>query len=74
MKKSLNYLSAALIFLVLALTFSLSPGTPTVQAVQTCEDCQAKCQRKFDQCGFSQHCSDKFNECIVQCFRHFCEQ
>lgn len=80
MKKTLAYFSAALIFFALLLVFSTS--TSIVKAdppPQRCEDCMQNVQAHFDKClaKYGQEhipCYDEFNEGVVHCFAHFCEQ
>jgi hypothetical protein len=81
MRRPLTHFSAALILLVLMLTFSLSFTTPTAKAVQPldkCEECQRKVQAEYDRCiaknPTDPRCGDNFNEGIVHCYRHWCEQ
>ena len=88
MKKSPAYFFAALLLCLLALTAPApAPNTRTVQAAEAaqdkCTECQAGVQARYEQClaqfgdnndPRGQRCHDQFNEGIVHCFRHFCEQ
>jgi len=82
MRKSLTYFSAALVFCLLMLTFSLSSTTRIVKASdlqEKCDDCTIRNARQFEQClavhGQDElRCYDQYNEGVVQCFRNFCEQ
>ena len=81
MRRPLTYVSAALVLLALILTFSLSSTTPAVKAVrpaEKCEECQRKVQIEYDKCvakdPTNPRCADEFNEGIVHCYRHWCEQ
>lgn len=80
MRRSFVFFFAALVS-ALALTLS-SFTTRTVSSAdihEKCIDCQVRAQRQYDQCT-QQHpddaafCGDKFNEDIVHCYRHWCEQ
>ncbi len=73
-----TFLSTALVFF--ALTFAVSYSTRTVKAQNPdkCTPCQVRCSEQQDQCyavhGLDEvRCGDQFNECIVRCFREFCE-
>jgi hypothetical protein len=76
-----TYFSAALSICVLALVFSTPYTTRTVKAAPAdrCDDCTAGVYARFAQCqavhGESyQRCYDDYNEGVVHCFAHFCEQ
>ena len=83
MRKSLLRL-AALAALTLAL-FMLPQDAGTRVAAQQgppperCEECNATCHQHLSQCeavfGTTElRCYDQYNECVVHCYRHFCEQ
>jgi hypothetical protein len=82
MRRTFAYVSAALTFCLLMLTLSLNFTTTTVKAVQPpdpCVKCQAKVQKRLDQCeaqhgGPAQVCYDEFNQGIVDCYATVCEQ
>jgi hypothetical protein len=82
MKRPFTYFSAALILLVLMLTFSLSLTTRTVKAVRTldkCDRCVGKVQQRLEKCeaqsgGPTQACYDQYNQGIVDCYATVCEQ
>jgi hypothetical protein len=76
-------LCAALVFFVLAFTFTSLSTSRTVRAFQQpdpCVRCQGKCQKEYDKClsrfpvEEQQQCHDGFNSCIVDCFATVCEQ
>ena len=78
MRRPLTYFTAALIFCLMMLTFSL-PTTRTAKAANPdrCVQCQVKVQEKYDRCIANDPtdptCGDEFNEGIVHCYRHWCE-
>jgi hypothetical protein len=80
MKRITSLISAALVFAALA--FALTQPARTVKAADIndrCNDCTAKNAQQFDQCqavhGINyQRCYDDYNEGVVHCFAHFCEQ
>jgi hypothetical protein len=81
MRRLLTSLSAALVFVALALVlFQPYPGR-TVRAAdinEKCNDCLVRTQKQYEKCqeqfGFDNRCDDAFNEDIVHCYRNFCEQ
>lgn len=82
MRRPLTYFTAALVFCLLMLTFSLSYTTRIVKASdlqEKCDDCTIRNARQFEQCQAihgqdEQRCYDQYNEGVVHCFRNFCEQ
>jgi len=82
MRRPFTYFSAALILLVLMLTFSLSFTPRTVKAAQPldkCERCVGKVQQRLEKCeaqsgGPTQACYDEYNQGIIQCYATVCEQ
>ena len=82
MKKIVSSLSAALVLVAMALALFQPVPVRKVRAANIndrCDACLAKIQPKFDQCqaihGVDyQSCYDDFNEDIVHCYAHFCEQ
>jgi hypothetical protein len=82
MKRVLSSLSAALIFVALALTLFQPYPARTARAAdihEKCEDCSARNARQLEQCEEihgTGHipCYDKYNEGVVHCYRNFCEQ
>ena len=72
---------ASLCFATLLLLGGLSLYAPSNTALadrQTCSECQAKVQARYEQCqavhGINYpRCDEDFNEGIVHCFAHFCE-
>ena len=79
MKRTFVYLFA-LIVCVLSLTLSTPTTVRTVKAAdlqEKCDDCNIRNNRQFEQCVAitnDQRCYDQYNEGVVHCFRHFCEQ
>lgn len=81
MKRRLVCFCAALALCVLALVSS-TPLTRTVKAdppTELCEACLRRTQKHFEHCqslyGESElRCYDEFNEDIIHCYAHFCEQ
>jgi hypothetical protein len=75
-------LSAALLFLALALVLFQPHPAGTARAAdihEKCEDCTVRNAQQYDQCvavhGIDeQRCSDQYNEGVVHCYRNFCEQ
>ena len=83
MRRVLSTLSAALVFVALALVlFQPHPAARTARAAdinEKCEDCSIRNNRQFEHCleihGINHiPCYDQFNEGVVICFRNFCEQ
>jgi hypothetical protein len=82
MKKISVCFSAALTACVLALTLSTPVAVRVVKASdlqERCDDCTINNARRFDQCQAVhgqnyQRCYDDYNEGVVHCFAHFCEQ
>lgn len=80
MKRIFNYLTAAIIICMLALTLSTPSALRTVRASdlqEKCDDCTIRNNERFEQCiaiNNDQRCYDQYNEGVVRCFRNFCEQ
>ena len=80
MRRIFAYFTAALIACVLALTLSTPMAVRTVKASdlqEKCDDCSIRNYRQFEHCVAvtnDQRCYDQYNEGVVHCFRHFCEQ
>ena len=82
MRRFLTSLSAALVFVALALVLFQPYPARTARAAdinEKCLDCSIRNQRQFDHCleihGIDHiPCYDQFNDGVVQCFRNFCEQ
>lgn len=82
MRRLMASLSAALLFVALALVLFQPYKARTVRAAdlqEKCDNCMAHVQARFEQC-LAVHgqdhipCYDQFNEGVVICFRNFCEQ
>lgn len=82
MRRVLSSLSAALVFVALALVLFQPQATRTARAAdihERCEDCTIRNIQRFEQCLAVQGqdhipCYDKYNEGVVICHRNFCEQ
>lgn len=83
MRRPFTYISAALMFCVLMLTFSLPSTTRTVKAgdlQERCDRCTIKNAERYDKCLATkpledqQQCHDEYNEGVVHCYKNFCEQ
>ena len=79
MRRLFAFFSAALFCFVLTLAISYTTRTVKAQNPDRCNPCVAQCGAHQDQCyaihGFDEiRCGDQFNECIVRCYREFCEQ
>ena len=81
MRRFLQSLSAALLFVALALVLFQPYPTRTARAADLqdkCNDCLQRTQRQYEQCqaqfGLVERCDNQFNEDIVRCHRNFCEQ
>lgn len=82
MRRVLSSLSAALVFVALALVLFQPQATRTARAAdihEKCEDCSARNFRQFEHCtevhGVDHiPCYDQYNEGVVICYRNFCEQ
>lgn len=80
MRRTLGYLSTAFVFFVLMLAFATS-STRTAKAdpPDRCLHCLENVQAHFEKClaKYGENhipCYDEFNEGIVHCYAHFCEQ
>lgn len=82
MKRVMTSLSAALLFLALALVLFQPHPAGTARAAdihEKCEDCSTRNFRQFEHCteihGVNHMpCYDQYNEGVVHCYRNFCEQ
>jgi type II secretory pathway component PulM len=82
MKRMLLTLSAALVFVALALVLFQPYSTRAVKAAdinEKCNDCTARNAERYEQCiaihgETDTRCGDQYNEGVVHCFRNFCEQ
>ena len=81
MKRLLTSLSAALVFVALALVLFQPYPTRTARAAdihERCLDCLLRTQQQYENCqaqfGFDVRCDEQFNRNIVNCHRQFCEQ
>ena len=82
MKRLLTSLSAALLFVALALVLFQPYPTRTVRAAdlqEKCDECTIRNNRQFEHCleiHGQNHipCYDQYNEGVVICYRNFCEQ
>ncbi len=84
MRKSLSYVVAVVMFVMLALPLGGPAAERGVKAdgqtlQEKCDNCMQHVQQRFDQC-LAVHgqdhipCYDQFNDGVVNCFRNFCEQ
>ncbi|HEY0406698.1 MAG TPA: hypothetical protein VGC89_13285 [Pyrinomonadaceae bacterium] len=82
MRRISAYLGAVVIACGLAFALSTPVALRVVKASdlqQQCDDCTIRNARQFDQClavhgETYQRCYDDYNEGVVHCFAHFCEQ
>jgi hypothetical protein len=80
MRRIFAYLTAALMVCLLALSLSTPMTVRVVKASdlqEKCDDCTIRNARQFEQCVAvtnDQRCYDQYNEGVVHCYRHFCEQ
>jgi len=83
MRRVLSSLSAALVFVALALAlFQPYHAARTARAAdlqEKCDDCTIRNNQRFEQClevhGINHiPCYDQYNEGVVICYRNFCEQ
>lgn len=82
MKRFISSLSAALLFVALALLLFQPYPARTVKAAdiyEKCDDCTVRNVQRFEHCtevhGVNHiPCYDQFNEGVVICYRNFCEQ
>ncbi|HEX7313135.1 MAG TPA: hypothetical protein VF297_04415 [Pyrinomonadaceae bacterium] len=82
MRRLMASLSAALVFVALALVLFQPYPVRTARAAdihEKCLDCTIRNQARFDQClevHGQDHipCYDQFNAGVVNCYRNFCEQ
>lgn len=81
MRRLLSSLSAALVFVALALVLFQPYPARTAMAAdinERCNDCMLRTQQQYERCqaqfGFDVRCDEQFNRDIVNCYREFCEQ
>lgn len=82
MRRLLTSLSAALIFVALALVLFQPYPARTVRAAdinEKCNDCTVRNNAQFEHCleihGINHiPCYDAYNAGVVHCYRNFCEQ
>ncbi|HEX8285760.1 MAG TPA: hypothetical protein VF588_20555 [Pyrinomonadaceae bacterium] len=82
MRRFLSSLSAALVFVALALVLFQPYPARTVRAADIndkCNDCTVRNAQRYEQCiaihgETDTRCGDQYNEGVVHCFRNFCEQ
>lgn len=82
MRRVLSSVSAALVFVALALALFQPQSIRTAKAAdlqEKCDDCTIRNFRQFEHCtevhGINHiPCYDQYNEGVVHCFRNFCEQ
>lgn len=82
MRRVLSSLSAALVFVALALVLFQPQATRTARAAdinEKCNDCTARNAERYEQCiaihgETDTRCGDHYNEGVIHCFRNFCEQ
>lgn len=80
MRRTLGYLSTALVFFALIIVFSAS-STRNVKAdpKDKCLDCLEKVQIAYEKCvarygEINSPCGEEFNQGIIHCYAHWCEQ
>ena len=81
MRRLMTSLSAALVFVALALVLFQPYPARTARAAdinERCTECLQRTQQQYENCqaqfGFDNRCDNQFNEDIVRCHRNFCEQ
>ena len=81
MRSLMTSLSAALLFVALALVLFQPYPARTARAAdinERCSECLQRTQQQYEKCqaqfGFDNRCDDQFNRDIVNCHRQFCEQ
>jgi hypothetical protein len=81
MRRLMTSLSAALLFVALALVLFQPHTARTVRAAdinERCTECLQRTQQQYENCqaqfGFINRCDEQFNRDIVNCYRQFCEQ
>jgi hypothetical protein len=81
MRRLLTSLSAALLFVALALVLFQPYQARTARAAdinERCTECLLRTEQQYERCqaqfGFDVRCDEQFNRDIVNCHRQFCEQ
>lgn len=82
MKRVLSSLSAALVFVALALALFQPQAARTAKAAdinEKCNDCTARNAERYAQCiavhgELGSHCGEQYNQGVINCYRNFCEQ
>jgi hypothetical protein len=81
MRRLLSSLSAALVFVALALVLFQPYPARTARAAdinERCNECLQRTGQQYERCqaqfGFDTRCDEQFNRDIVNCYRQFCEQ
>ena len=82
MRRLMTSLSAALLFVALALVLFQPYPARTVKAAdlqEKCDECTIRNNQQFEHCteihGINHiPCYDQYNAGVVNCYRNFCEQ
>jgi hypothetical protein len=81
MRRLMTSLSAALLFVALALVLFQPYPARTVRAAdinERCAECMQRTEQQYERCqaqfGFDVRCDEQFNRDVVNCYRQFCEQ
>jgi hypothetical protein len=82
MRRLLTSLSAALVFVALALVLFQPFPARTAKAAdvnERCNDCTVRNAQRYEQCiaihgETESRCGDQYNQGVVNCYREFCEQ
>ena len=82
MRRLLTSLSAALVFVALALVLFQPYQTRTAKAAdinERCADCTARNAQRYEQCiaihgELDSRCGEQYNQGVIICYREFCEQ
>lgn len=83
MRRVLSSLSAALLFVALALVlFQPYPAVRTARAAdinEKCNDCTVRNAERYNQCiavhgELDSRCGEQYNQGVINCYRNFCEQ
>ena len=81
MRRLIQSLSAALLFVALALVLFQPYPARTARAAdinERCNECLQRIQQHYENCqaqfGFDNRCDEQYNRDVVNCYRQFCEQ
>jgi hypothetical protein len=82
MRRFLTSLSAALLFVALALVLFQPYTTRTAKAAdinEKCNECTVRNVQRYEQCiaihgETDQRCGEQYNQGVIHCYRNFCEQ